>query len=507
MNQRSQAQIAQEMDDYYRQCMAEMLTTQKEAQALESKRLKDEHAKELEQWNMERTMLEQQAEKGYQELYANIHNKHDATISMFKTELQKARDNNVALRQQCVIILTTCTFLFVSQDKYFSLRTNFLASFPLSGFLLFSPSLVFRPSFLRSSVLLSSFLRFFVSSFLRFFISSFLRFFILLFVLFFVLPSPISLFHPFSLSFSSTSRVRLASQVTLVQNEAERVRIGHEKQVQERCDTLIGQYRAIAEQATAQIGTVRQQAEIKNLDTIRLAEEERAEFESQVMQRAQGLVRSAKAEAKLATEKLEEEREKFAKFEVEVRRQFEAHCRNFEGQLRAKAVRILATHNVNDTNDIIHEGHSTSSRDGSGVSAAAASSSQQRTNSTTTTIPSSPLPTGSSPSPASSPNDDRVRKTVAELKSYMATLKLGANTIPFPSNETKQRQRADTLAAARLTDLHSRQQHQHQQHQHQQHQQQRQQQHRGGNGAMIDAYAELRQQETTNQFRTLNSLY
>merc|ERR1711865_1143748 len=49
-------------------------------------------------------------------------------------------------------------------------------------------------------------------------------------------------------------REKLANQVTAVQNEAERVRIGHEKQVQERCDSLIGQYRAIAEEATGQVG-------------------------------------------------------------------------------------------------------------------------------------------------------------------------------------------------------------------------------------------------------------
>ena len=287
---------------------------------------------------------------------------------------------------------------------------------------------------------------------------------------------------------------------------------------------MIGQYRAIAEEATGQVGAVRQQAQMDHLETIRKTEKERTEFETQIMERTQGLVRSAKLEAKKATEKLEIEREKFAKFEVEVRRQFEAHCRNFEGQLRAKAVAILAAHNVADTNSLHN-----SQINRSGTTASPSSTTPYSTPSGSSIPIASNNNSSSTSSSAAANNDDRVRKTVNELKSYMATLKVGAN-----GSETKQKSRRDTVTTAQVALFPGQQQQQQQQQQRQQQyqspfqssppqQQQYQSQYQSSpqqqyqsspqrhsqenSLGMIDAYADLSREETTNQFKSLNSLY
>ena len=174
-------------------------------------------------------------------------------------------------------------------------------------------------------------------------------------------------------------------------------------------------YRSIAEQATGQVASVRQQSQIERLESIQLSEKERSHFETQVMDRAKQLVYSAKAEAKQTKVRLEQEREKFAKFEVEVRRQFEAHCRHFEGQLRTKALSILTSHNVGSSGGLSSftpessvvastENHDDSSRLGSSSSSSGSSASDQFQ---------PPQRQQQQPNGGSgSPEDERVRKTV-----------------------------------------------------------------------------------------------
>ena len=291
---------------------------------------------------------------------------------------------------------------------------------------------------------------------------------------------------------------RLSQNIATVQADSEHLRVSHEKQVQQRCDALIGQYRSIAEQATQQVQVLRQQTQVNTLESIQTSEQERTEFEQQVMERANNLIRTAKAEAKIATEKLEMEREKFAKFEVEVRRQFEAHCRNFEGQLRAKAVGILAAHSV-DVSDMNR--NSTLQSKGSGNKR---ETPMNVASPPTRAAPPSPVP--------SSPEDERIRKTVAELKSYMSTLKIGSSSGRSGNNngngngygsagitETKQqRDRTNTMLNARQvqvtyssSSLAPPQQYTPS----------------TDNDTMIDAMAELQMEETTQQFRSLHSLY
>jgi TolA-binding protein len=98
-----------------------------------------------------------------------------------------------------------------------------------------------------------------------------------------------------------TLRFRLSANTTTTQTEADNARLAHEKQVQQRCDALIGQYRSIAEQATAQVQQLRQQHQVEKLNAIKQSEEERSLFETQVMERAQNVIRTAKTEAKAAT--------------------------------------------------------------------------------------------------------------------------------------------------------------------------------------------------------------
>ena len=122
-----------------------------------------------------------------------------------------------------------------------------------------------------------------------------------------------------------------------IQTKADEVRKAHEGEMQQRCDELVKQYRKIAEEATAQAAAFRQDQQLKAIETLKSTEEKRVSFEKEVMDRANGLIAAAKLESKKSAEKLEREREKFARFEVEVRRQFEAHCRNFEGRIRGES--------------------------------------------------------------------------------------------------------------------------------------------------------------------------
>ena len=91
-----QKEMAFQMDTYYRKRMAEMLTSQKEAQEIEIKQLQVELTKSKNQFQDITTI----AEEGYQELYTDIHRQHDDTISTLKSELSTALKDNALLREK-----------------------------------------------------------------------------------------------------------------------------------------------------------------------------------------------------------------------------------------------------------------------------------------------------------------------------------------------------------------------------------------------------------------------
>lgn len=91
-----QKEMAFQMDTYYRKRMAEMLTSQKEAQEIEIKQLQVELTKSKNQFQDITTI----AEEGYQELYTDIRRQHDDTISTLKSELSTALKDNALLREK-----------------------------------------------------------------------------------------------------------------------------------------------------------------------------------------------------------------------------------------------------------------------------------------------------------------------------------------------------------------------------------------------------------------------
>ena len=244
-----------------------------------------------------------------------------------------------------------------------------------------------------------------------------------------------------------------------IQARADEIRHAHEGEVQQRCDGLIKQYRAIAEQATAQAAAFRQEEQLRSMEGLRSAEKDRLVFEKTIMERANGIVTAAKIEAKESAEKLEREREKFARFEVEVRRQFEAHCRNFEGRIRAKALAMLS--DESKTSDFARKASAAFDAVQSEIPLAAQISdhvqeqaqdpgqadsqghqphsqpNQPNTSGTSSLIDgSSSGPRQGSPrvimSPAESKQDEKIRRTVAELKQYMASLSSGDSFLESP---------------------------------------------------------------------------
>ena len=256
--------------------------------------------------------------------------------------------------------------------------------------------------------------------------------------------------------------------LTDIQARADQIRQAHEGEVQQRCDGIIKQYRAIAEQATAQAVAFRQEQQLRSMEGLKSTEEERMVFEKKVMDRANGLITTAQLEAKRSAEKLEREREKFARFEVEVRRQFEAHCRNFEGRIRAKAVAMLS--GGSNYPDVTKEASAAfdaiRSREHTVVRVQGQAQAQGQANLSQAGPQSQPKPQAqpqlpppetdagslreaatASPhkgsprdimSPSESKQDEKIRRTVSELKQYMASLSSGGSFLesPGPSSAT-----------------------------------------------------------------------
>ncbi len=228
------------------------------------------------------------------------------------------------------------------------------------------------------------------------------------------------------LSGTHTCARRYDTEVAAIQAEAERKRRAHESELQQRCDVLVKQYRAIAEQATAQASEFRQQQQIASIEKIKQDEQERVEFEKTIMDRAQALVDAATQDVKAAQEKLELERDKFARFEVEVRRQFEAHCRAFEGKIRAKAAAALEQSKPQQRQQQPpqRQAGADAQRDAT-VTAHQEQQKQPQSPPAAATGLAAATTTGAPDSKVSSPEDAKIRKTVMELKSYMLSLKEG----------------------------------------------------------------------------------
>jgi hypothetical protein len=102
------------------------------------------------------------------------------------------------------------------------------------------------------------------------------------------------------------------------------------------------QYKQVAEEASKAAREAQAALHTQKQETLLAATQDRQEFQDAMAKRCQQLVDAAKAETTEAVVALERERHKLAVLEVEVRRQFEAHCRSFEARLRQKASRAVA---------------------------------------------------------------------------------------------------------------------------------------------------------------------
>jgi len=104
---KKQKEMAFQMDQYYRQRMAEMVSTQKEEAQQVIERLareRDEARNNLlnlqKQTKQDTAIFHEQAEKGYQDLYTSIQQKHNTAISTLTQELSKSREEVDTLRKQ-----------------------------------------------------------------------------------------------------------------------------------------------------------------------------------------------------------------------------------------------------------------------------------------------------------------------------------------------------------------------------------------------------------------------
>lgn len=228
---------------------------------------------------------------------------------------------------------------------------------------------------------------------------------------------------------------RLNESLVDIQSKADEVRREHEREVQQRCDALIKQYRAIAEQATAQAAAFRQEQQLASIEEMKINEESRVDFEKKILARAKRLVFSA-------NQKLEKEREKFVKYETEIRRQFEAHCLDFEHRIRAKAVDLLSSNGVNETIarhaaaafDKIQSDHREPVRLNirNDVHQERSSSSPRTSSSQVDALTNIRYQEATVSHPRDLEKDARIKRTVDELKKYMASLSSSNSFLNLP---------------------------------------------------------------------------
>lgn len=102
------------------------------------------------------------------------------------------------------------------------------------------------------------------------------------------------------------------------------------------------QYKLVAEEASKAARDAQAALHTQKQEALLASTQDRLDFQDAMSKRCQQLVDAAKAETAEAVVALERERQKLAVLEVEVRRQFESHCRSFEARLRQKASRAVA---------------------------------------------------------------------------------------------------------------------------------------------------------------------
>lgn len=117
---------------------------------------------------------------------------------------------------------------------------------------------------------------------------------------------------------------------------ADEERAAFEARVQSKCDEIVKKYKALAENALAKANADREAMQLEQLERLKADEESRRKFELAVQQRASELVTAAKVEAAAAQQALETERQRVGLMEVEMRRQFEEHCRAYEAAILRK---------------------------------------------------------------------------------------------------------------------------------------------------------------------------